>query len=275
MAASEPDSADLSTFIHSITIVQMHPILFRLGPTILYSYTAVWGVGISIGLLYGGWLDYNRWRDSRWLGDGIWLLGAGLLGGRLGFLGQNWAYYLAEPQMTWQLGQGGLNYHGVIAGVGVYLWWRRQRLAYSWRWLALLAPWLHVTGWLACYLQGCGCGRPATAALWTAVLPDQFGVLERRYQTQLLGIIFSLLVLLLVAVGQRRRQDPRRWFWRSWLLLGLADAGITLLRIDTALLLGGWRSDTILNLVVIAGSLVMLWAGRARKLAQPGLYQSR
>lgn len=238
----------------------MHPLLGRFGPFFLYTYQYVWGLGILGGLALAYALTPRPRRAADWFDPLLLGLMAGIFGGRVATVAVHWDYYRVTPGEIWLVWRGGLSYHGALlaALAGMWLWdrWRGG----NWMWnagiLPLLLPLLHLTGWFACYWQGCGYGKLALPGLLAADLPDNYGVFDLRYQTQLLGMGLSLLVLLLSIYARRRKMPPRNSFWLTLLLLA-----------GTNLLLWPWRGDQItivgfwVDAALVIGSLLALLLG--------------
>ncbi|HEX6387045.1 MAG TPA: prolipoprotein diacylglyceryl transferase family protein [Anaerolineae bacterium] len=247
----------------------MYPILGRYGRFFLYSYTVVIGLGIiaAIGL--------TAWRARRlaqtgdsWLGnwfDGLLvILAAGLIGGRAGFVWAEWEYFQQRPAEAWQIWQGGLSYHGALAAglLALWGWWaycRRQQTPFA-AYAGLFAPALALGsafGWLACWLEGCAYGRETTLGLWSADLPDTFGVYAVRYQTQLLGAGLALVVFFAVVALWCNRQ-PQRLFWFTLLGLSFGRVIVTLYRGDDVASVSTIRLDTFLDGALALISLMLL-----------------
>lgn len=251
----------------------MYPLLGRFGPFFLYSYQYVWGAGIlaALALAYHLAPRPRQWRD--WFDPLLAGLIAGILGGRAAYVGLNWAYFQSEPAEIWQIWRGGLTYHGALLA-GLLAVWQCQARGEPRTWhclvgantLALLLPLLHATGWAACFLHGCGYGRPAAPGGLAVSLPDSFGVVDLRYPTQLLGMGFSFLVWLLIARGQRRANqrlvDPSRQrayslFWLALLLLMAGNLALWFWRGDRQSIMG-----VILDAGIAAAALIALTINR-------------
>lgn len=241
----------------------MYPILARLGPFFVYSYTVVMIVGIGAGLILAFYLNRDsKTKNLLWLDGFLVALVAAFLGGRIAFVWANWHYYqenVAEIGLVWQ---GGLSYHGALF-TGLLAFWawciiRRNPINYS---LALLAPSLALAsafGWIACWLDGCAYGRVALPGLMSAVLPDEFGVMDLRYRTQLLGLIVSLLVLILALILWRRR----KFYLLAWITLLLLSIGrliITLFRGDRIPMINSIRIDTVAESLLIFACFIGLF----------------
>lgn len=242
----------------------VYPILTRLGPFFVYSYTAVFAVGLLLS-----WTLTRRYAATQRLPDwpdaALAALLFGWLGARLSFVALNWGYFAQRPSELVQLWQGGLTAYGGLAGglLGLKLWcWRRKRsfLPYA----NLFSPALLLliaTGWGACWLEGCAYGAETTLGPFSAGLPDSFGVFAVRYQTQLLGVGLNLLLLALLPWWPTWWKNGRL-FPLTLLCTNLIHLGLTALRGDAAPLLLGRRLDSWLALLFAIVGLFLLQYGR-------------
>ena len=247
----------------------MYPILGRYGRFFLYSYTVVMGLGIMAAIGLTAWRARRQARaDEGWVAgwfDGLLVsLVAGLVGGRIGFVGTQWEYFQQRPAEAWQIWQGGLSYHGALAAglLALVGWWaihQRQHTSFA-AYAGLFAPALALGsafGWAACWLDGCAYGRETTLALWSATLPDHFGVFAVRYQTQMLGLGFSLIVFLLVMARHRHWQSGRL-FWFTLFGLSCGRLLVSLWRGDDVHTISTIRLDTFLEGTLAFMSLILL-----------------
>lgn len=240
----------------------MHPILTRYGSFFLYSFTAVLSIGIVVGLGVTAWRARRLARGSAWFDTFLAGLVTGWVGGRMGFIWLEWAYFQERPYEILQIGNGGLTYHGALLGGLLGAWgWSLLRQRSFLRDADLLAPGLALMsafGWLACWLDGCGYGREAPpGSIWAGNLPDHLGIYAWRYQTQLLGVGLSLLVFL-VALAWRRRGSGSGAFYLVLFTLSLGRVGIGLWRGDTAVTIGAVRLDILLDAALAFLSLILL-----------------
>lgn len=254
----------------------MYPILGRYGPFFLYSYSVVIGLGLVVSLLLVAWQasarggqqqgEASRRLPEDWL-DGVLVgLALGLVGGRVGFVLGAWDYFLERPAEAWRLWQGGLSYHGGLAGglLGLWLWawWGKRPFTTYAGLLAPAFPLANAFGWLACWLAGCAYGAEAVmtgafADLLLADLPDNFGVYALRYQTQLWGLISSLVVWVIVLALARRR-PPGRLLWLALAGVSIGRLLISLGRGDPSLMVGSFRLDTCLDASLAILSVLLL-----------------
>lgn len=236
----------------------MYPILGRLPNILVYSYTVVWAAAL---LLTAGWLIWRTRQQpsiGRWLDPFLAATVGGLLGGRLTFIWLNQPYFTQQPEEIWAAYNGGFTYHGALLGGLLFcaLWCWLTKHSFT-RYITLIAPavpLLHAAGWLACLLEGCAYGATTFISWYAADLPDSFGVYAVRYQTQLAGILLSLLVLPLL--DRLFPADGRR-FWLTLALLNLIHAAISLFRADEILLISTLRLDLLLAILTTLLTLII------------------
>ncbi len=200
------------------------------------------------------------------------LVGAVLVG-RLFHVLLNWNYFAENVNEAAQISLGGLDWHGAVIGGVAGLWllyrirfWMNRQCSSASGYppfsvlldsLAPLLALLGVAGWYACLAGLCGYGRevatladyPAWAVAETA---DVFGIAAPRFNTQLFGMAWSALVVLIALLLRRRG--------RFGLVLVLLSAGyfvIGFFRGDYALLMAGLRAEQWLDLAVM-GSVAAL-----------------
>jgi phosphatidylglycerol---prolipoprotein diacylglyceryl transferase len=232
----------------------MFPILARYGPFFLYSYSALIGLGILAGIGLTAWQARRGERPYIHWFDGLLIsLLAGVIGGRAVFTAVNWDYFQLHSAEIWRWQQG-ISYHGVLLGGAVAFWLWARWTGKDWRRYAdLFAPGLLLAAafvWLACLLDGAAYGRETVIALWSADLPDKLGVWAVRYQTQLMGVVWSLLWLPPVW-RLRGRLSGGGLFWLALAGITVGRLLISLLRGDPAPMLGDWRLDTVVDGVVL------------------------
>jgi len=237
----------------------MYPYLYRTPWFFIYSYTAVFTLGILMGI--GLTARLNRTSNLvGWLDGWVVAMGAAVLGGRLGFVLLSLDYYRERP-FNLGLWQGGLNYHaalaaGLLALWGWCLWQKRPLLLY----LNLFAPALALItafGWTACWFEGCAYGAATTLGPLAADLPDNFGVFAIRHQTQWISAGWSIMIFSL-ALWQWQHGNRHRLFAITLLGLSLGRVGVSLLRGDPVITIGSFRLDTLFDILLTLFSLILL-----------------
>jgi len=169
-------------------------------------FSILLGLGALVGLLLIVW-QAPKEEASRYLNAGLWTLLGALVGSRALVVMENHRYYQSQPGEIAQVWLGGLSGIGALAGGLITIlilaaWWDLPagKLADT---LLPLAGAVAITAWLGCWVDRCGYG--ITSAGWWA-LPgrDEWGRLANRVPVQLLGAVFTLVVIwLLDWVGKR------------------------------------------------------------------------
>lgn len=156
----------------------MHPILFRIGPLALRS----WGLMLLIGFLLGYWLAVKRASrygvpKSMLLDLALYLLLAGIIGGRLVYVLLNLPFYVSNPIQILAIWNGGLSFYGSLgAGVLTTLLFCRRRGIGFLQIADLITPSLvlgYAFGRIGCFLNGCCYGVPTTLP-WGVKFPGVF-----------------------------------------------------------------------------------------------------
>ena len=258
----------------------MLPILGRLGPFTLHTYTVLINIGIAVGLaaLY---LRAPAGKGARWLDAGLAAAIGALVGARLLFAFANDDFYFRRIEEIPAIWRGGLAWPGAVAGglLAAWAFTRRVREPLGPLLDALAVPivLLSLLGWSGCQAAGCVYGFEVAPdqlpAAFTSHAPDLYGLSLPRFPTQAAGMAWSAVALLAVwAVG---RGPGQRWpagalglFALSLAALGMLALSLT--RGDPVPLLQGVRVDLIGSAVVLAAA-GLAWAGRAFAGARPDL----
>ena len=238
----------------AVTINVMYPILGRYGSFFLYSYTACLAVTLLLSYFY----LRRHSRDERWPLVVLSSLVPALLVGRTAFIALNWSYYGERPDEIWRLSEGGLAAPAALLTTLLLLtlYLARSNQPSLWGTLAIPLTLAWGGGWLACYLEGCAYGAPTTLGPLAADLPDSFGVFALRYQTQLLSLAGSLLILALLHLWQRRAGIQPRQFWLALALLSAQQLLLLPWRGDPAPRWLSWRLDGWVWLLLILWALI-------------------
>jgi phosphatidylglycerol:prolipoprotein diacylglycerol transferase len=210
----------------------LDPIAFQLGGFALRWYS----LSYIVGILAAWWLLVRMVRrpgspmTAAQVDDLItWATLGVILGGRTGYvLFYNPAQYLADPLAFFKLWEGGMSFHGGLAGVilAIFLYARSQKLS-ALRildYVAVVTPIGLFLGRLANFVNGELWGRP-TDGSWGIIFPDAGP--EPRHPSQLYeAALEGLLLLAVLSVlfwATNARQKPG-------LLGGLFIAGYGLSR---------------------------------------------
>ncbi len=249
----------------------MYPILARYGSIFIYSFTVILASGTVLAVLLTARLARTH-PASSWFDALLVSFAAALAGGRIGFVIGQWNYFREFPAEILQFSQGGLSYYGALfAGFGALFLWTRAHGRSFYTYAALFSPGLALIvafGWAACWLDGCAYGRETVIGPLSADLPDEFGVFALRYQTQLIGLLLSIVAFVLILQLFRRFSAPAT-FWSALLLLSTAHVIPGFLRGDPPYGIGLLRLDVLFDLILIAMSLLMLQYKRRKHNQEP------
>ncbi len=268
-----------------LTFPHIDPVAVHLGPLVVRWYALAYMVGI----LGGWWLLKRlnarmsvRWRAPLLSKEAmedivVWATLGIVLGGRVGYvLFYNLPFYLDHPSNALKVWQGGMSFHGGLAGMllAMYFFARKHRIS----WVALMdlcaicAPIGICLGRLANFVNGELYGRVCDPMLpWGMVFPNGGELPRHPSQLYEAGLEGLALFLLLLALGFGTRI-------RDWVgaLSGVFLVGYALARIfsehfrepdlQIGYLVEGVTMGQLLSLPMLAFGLYYLW--RARRLPQ-------
>lgn len=197
-------------------------------------FAVVVGIAIIMGFSFSSW---NLWREDRLrlsitIDLALVSLFGGLVGARLVSVALDAQSFLDYPQDTIRIWYGGLDWHGAVFGslFGAWLWARWQQVDFS-AWLdavALVLPFVFMAVWLAGREIGYGQGiiSEDLPEIFVGFLPGHNGIIERRIEVQLAGILLGLvqlwLVVCLTLLGKAENK-------RFWIVLGVISISMLLL----------------------------------------------
>ena len=248
----------------------MFSTVIQLGPLHLPTYATLLCLGLAGGVLLSLWQGREQGLGQIRSFDIalVWASG-GLLGARAGYVGIHWSFYrthLAEAVRLWA---GGLAWQGglVLGLLLVTLYVLRYRLSLR-RVLdvsSLPLAWFALFIWLGSGAAADVFGRetfPTEGLLWrlSADLPDLYSLVAPRVNVPLLGIAWSGLVLLLLALLRGRLQVRGARFCLLLLLTGLGGLILVPLQANAVPYLLRVRLDWWFNLLLASAGL-LAWIG--------------
>lgn len=176
----------------------MHPILFQLGPIIIYSFSLFLATGLFFGAFIVWKFGRNEFSEDR-LFDGIFISFLTALAiGRLFFVFLHFDFFSFDI-LKWILftHYPGFSFWGSIIGgaLGFLLFNRSKSLLIRLSDLYILGFSLGIIfGDFGCHLNGCSVGREASL-LWAT---PYAGFVGRRHPVSLYAFIFDLVLFILV-----------------------------------------------------------------------------
>lgn len=244
----------------------MHPILFRVGATPVYTYTILIYLGFVLGLLVAVRAGQRRGlRPEQVVDAALWMTLPALIGGRIGHILPEWANYAANPQMALSVRAGGFVFQGVLLGgaLGGLLYARRLgvSLAALSDLAALGLPVGQTCGWLGALMHGANYGMVSYAG-WAWELPDVYGMVMPRFPTQAVAAVGFLGIEALLLVLWRRHPAPGILFPLYLLTMGLLLVPLECTRGDAGWRWGAWRAAQVLLTLEAGLGLTLLVVAR-------------
>ncbi len=217
---------------------EIDPIAFSIGPVAVHWYGIAYVVGILLGWVYARRLIET---PRLWAGDAplsrtqlddflVWAAVGIILGGRIGYiLFYDFPNVAADPLRALQVWNGGMSFHGGLAGttLAMILFARRNGIA-MWSLFDIVAAVVPIGlffGRIANFINGELWGR-ASDVSWAMVFP-RGGPLP-RHPSQLYQAFFEGVLLTVAVVLVWKLTDGRR---RPGLLTGVFCAGYGIARI--------------------------------------------
>ena len=257
------------------------PILISIGPLAVRWYALAYIVGIIAGWFYARAIVVS---ERLWGGPGpftaldfddfvVWITLGIILGGRTGYvLFYNLPHFAAHPIEIVQLWNGGMSFHGGVAGcIVAIVWFARQRripvlsLADV---TSAVAPIGLFLGRIANFINGELWGRP-TDVPWAMIFPKG-GPLPRHpsqlYEAALEGVVLFIVLAVLVRCGGLKRPGVTAGAFA--LGYGIARTTCELFRepdVQLGFLWGGLTMGMVLSIPLMLAGIALLSVGLTRE----------
>ncbi len=177
----------------------MHPILFEVGPVIVYSY----GFMLMVAFLLSIFVAIREAKARAIAVESVYdlaffILIGGLIGARLAFVFYNWPLFALNPWEALAVWEGGLSFYGgliggLVAGL-IFVYWKNLVLEDMFDIVGISLPLGISIGRVGCFLNGCCYGKP-THLPWGVFFP---GVGYKAHPTQLYELFYTFLIFLIV-----------------------------------------------------------------------------
>src|SRR3954464_1584096 len=203
----------------------MHPILFEIGRFPVYTYGVLLAAAYLLGLQFALVRARKRGLDANRVMDlGIWIIISALAGAKLLLLIVEFDTFGRNPkELLTLLRSGGVFYGGLIAAVGVALWYLRKHRMPMWTVTDVFAPGIalgHVIGRMGFFFAGCCFGRPTTVP-WAITFHNEAAAQNAGtllnvplHPTQLYEAGAELLILVVLLATERKgKLFPGLTFW--------------------------------------------------------------
>ena len=249
----------------------MHPILFEIAGFPVFTYGVLLAAAYLLGLQFALMRARTRRLDPNRVMDlGIWIIISALAGAKLMLLIVDFDTFRRSPaELLSLLRSGGVFYGGLIAAVGVALWYLRRHKMPMWTVTDVFAPGIalgHVIGRTGCLFAGCCFGRPTSVA-WAITFHNEYAAQNvgtplnvPLHPTQIYEAGAELLILVfLLATERKGRPFPGRTFWAYLLLYGISRFIIEFYRGDPRGMVGTFSTSQFVSLLIVPLALVMLF----------------
>lgn len=258
------------------------PVLINIGPVPIRWYALAYIAGLVLGWAYAGWIVRQErfWTGlprptAASLDDLIVYVAIGVVfGGRIGYvLFYNPGFFLVHPEDIVKVWNGGMSFHGGLAGAAIGVWAFSVRAGIPVLSVgdvcSAVAPIGLLLGRIANFIKPELWGRPTDVA-WAMVFPDA-GPAPRHpsqlYEAGLEGV--ALFILLAIAMRGGAFKKPG-------LMTGLFFIGYGVARIiceffrepdaQLGFLFGGATMGMLLSLPVIAAGFVFLALSKSKSV---------
>jgi len=243
----------------------LHRILFHIGPFTLYTY----GLFVAVAFVLGSLLIL---RDSKKAGISetamldclLAILIGGIIGGRLLFVLINMGDYISDPARILMLHEGGLAFHGSLAGgLAAGAICAKLRGIPLLKGVDVVAPYIalgQAIGRVGCFMNGCCFGKVIDHGIGvTFPGEDVMRVPVQLYSSAALLVIFALLIA--IRRGTRTRGAVFAWYL---ILYGIYRTMIEFLRGDNPAVFMGLDLAQLISVGMFAAGVVMWGILKAR-----------
>ena len=220
----------------------MHPVIFKFGKLVIYSYSLMVVVAFCFMILYA-WLEARRLKEDpeKVIDVGILMFFASFIGARILHCLVNWHIYAKDLVRIFKIWEGGMVYYGGLAGACLvataYILW--QRLNWP-KWADLFAPTAMlalVFGRIGCFLNGCCYGSVAPSWLpWKVKYPSFNLPLHLAaiplHPTPIYESTIAAIIFLFLAWRSRHKKFNGEIFWLMLILYAVARFFLEFLRGD-------------------------------------------
>jgi phosphatidylglycerol:prolipoprotein diacylglycerol transferase len=241
--------------------------IYRIAGIEIHAFTFWIAVGVVAGVaIVLGVAARRHQRLMPWLDAATNAVVGGLIGARAVHVWLNWAYFSAHTDQIIDFGNGGLDWHGAVAGglLGATLLALASRIPLSSLMdaFALVLPVGAVATWLACAAANAAYGLEvrtlADFPSWLVIeSPDVYGIVAPRLNLPPIGIALAVVVLIGVAA-----LTAFGWLsgLRLWLALTVYSLGMAIIDFFRAEYVPTWfgrRADQVLDLALALAAILI------------------
>jgi phosphatidylglycerol:prolipoprotein diacylglycerol transferase len=253
------------------------------------AFPFIFTLGAMVSLLWLGLSGTNRGPVRRLstraslpvvrVDAGLATLAAGLVAARAGFVALHWSYYANRPFEVLWFWQGGLSWVGgaigAILGLGLFCTLTHHPFWLLADTLALPGLIVALACWAGCLADGCAYGRALDSPLWASPTPDMFGGRLPRWPTQMVGVFYSLLALVMIYWLTGLSLQPGVLACSSLSMIAAGAFALSFTRSDPTMLLIGLRLDTLGSAAILLLALTGLAISGLRQRWRRGITAKR
>jgi len=235
----------------------MHSVICKLGPFTIYAYGLTLVTAFFTAYALAG-IQAKKQRINPDIIFNLVFLAfiSGIIGARIFYVIENFAYYKQEPWQILMLQRGGLSWFGgLIAGVASSILYLKNKNLSVYRMLDLLSPFLALAqaiGRIGCLLNGCCFGKESKFGIYFDV-HNEVLIPTQIYSSLLLIIIFIILRFL-----QNRPHKQGTIFFAYLLLYSLKRFFIEFWRADNEIIFSGLTLFQIISIIIFCFSFYRL-----------------
>jgi phosphatidylglycerol:prolipoprotein diacylglycerol transferase len=226
----------------------MHPILFSIGPLVVYSYGFMLAAAFLVTSSLAGKRAHIFAMSKEYVyNQAFIIIVSGIIGARLFYILLNIDYFIANPLESFMVNRGGLIFYGglftaLIAGV-IFAKVSKVSVLDT---ADLFAPFVtlgHSIGRIGCLLNGCCYGKRVSPFL-ESIFP------WKAYPTQLFCSVGLFLVFLMLFYLQPKRRFRGQVFFVYLITYGLFRFLIEFLRGDLSPVFYGLTITQVISIVL-------------------------
>ncbi len=233
-------------------------------PTDVPAFSTFILVAAIVGLAVAAWVAHKDGVSlGAFLDCALVVILVGAIGARTYHVFTHWDYYVQNADAIADLSQGGMGIRGGFAlGLLALALFAPLRRVSFWKLGDAAAIGLSLAlciGWYGANLIGANYGAISDAP-YAQDLPDLYGIIAPRVPVQWAAIVFFFLLFLVLAwFSLRHALEPGMILLVFLVLFGIGNFVLDSQRADETLHWNGWRIDQWVDLVLIGGSLLVLW----------------
>ena len=245
----------------------MHPILFKIGPMIIYSYGAMIAAAFLISIYFASRSIVGAGNNEKILDLGLVLLISGIIGARLLYVLVEAKYYKANPLEIIMIWKGGLIFYGgfIAAFVCCWIFLKKNKMPIL-RTCDHIIPYLalgQAIGRIGCFFNGCCFGKP-TNLPWGMIFPvgsiagDVYPGIH-IHPTQLYSAYTNFLIFAILLLFRNWKKFDGQILYLYFILYSVSRFLIEFLRADNPqILLGLTISQVICVVLFLTGSVMYI-----------------